>query len=258
MFITLKTLLRTLVLPPTGLLILALLGVLLARLAATKTARRAGWGLLAASLVTLWLLATPAVADHLERAAERCPVLDLTQPLRAQAIVILAGGEIRKTAPEYGGPAAGIVLLERLSYGAYLAHHTGLPVLVSGTALETLAMRASLQRDFGVEARWSEDQSRDTFQNAEFSARILKAQHVTRILLVTSASHEWRAVQEFTSAGLEVVPAPAESWSPPVTDVLFYLPNAAGLQRSTEALYELLGDLARQFLALSHLRRQAP
>jgi uncharacterized SAM-binding protein YcdF (DUF218 family) len=258
MFITLKTLLRTLVLPPTGLLILAVLGVLLARLAATQAARRVGWGLLAVSLATLWLLATPAVADRLERAAERCPVLDLTHAVQAQAIVILGGGEIRMGAPEYGGPAAGMGLLERLSYGAYLARQTQLPVLVSGTSREVLAMRSSLQRDFGVQVRWADDQSRDTFQNAEFSARILKAQHVTHILLVTSANHEWRAVQEFTSAGLTVVPAPAGSWVEPVKNLFFYLPGAVGLQRSAEALYELLGDLARQFLALSHLRRQAP
>lgn len=258
MFITLKTLLRTLVLPPMSLLTAAVLGVLLVRLAATQAARRVGWWLLAMSLATLWLLATPAVADRLERAAERCPVLDLTHAMQAQAIVILGGGEVRIGAPEYGGPAAGVGLLERLSYGAYLARHTKLPVLVSGTSREAQAMRSSLERDFGVQVRWSDDQSRDTFQNAQFSARILKAQHLTRILLVTSANHEWRAVQEFTSAGLTVVPAPAGSWSAPVTNALFYVPNAVGLQRSTEALYELLGDLARQFFAFSHLRRQAP
>ena len=39
-------------------------------------------------------------------------------------------------APEYGGPAAGPGLLERLSYGAYVARRTGLPVLVSGTAYD--------------------------------------------------------------------------------------------------------------------------
>jgi uncharacterized SAM-binding protein YcdF (DUF218 family) len=178
--------------------------------------------------------------------------------MQAQAIVILGGGEIRIGAPEYGGPAAGVGLLERLSYGAYLARYTKLPVLVSGTSREVLAMRSSLQRDFGVPVRWADDQSRDTFQNAEFSARILKAQHITRILLVTSANHEWRAVQEFTSAGLTVVPAPAGSWVEPVKNLFFYLPGAVGLQRSAEALYELLGDLARQFFADSHLRRQAP
>jgi uncharacterized SAM-binding protein YcdF (DUF218 family) len=235
-----------------------LIGGLLAQRASALAARRIGWGLLAVSLATLWLLATPAVADRLERAAERCPALDLTHPVQAQAIVILSGGEARMGAPEYGGPAARGPLLERLNYGAYVAWRTGLPVLVSGTARDVLAMRATLARDFGVEVRWAEGASRDTFENAEFSARLLRPEHVTRIVLVTSATHEWRAVQEFTSAGFEVVPAPAGNWSPQPVDLLDYVPDTAGLQRSTEALYELLGDLARQFFAATHLRRQAP
>jgi uncharacterized SAM-binding protein YcdF (DUF218 family) len=257
MFITLKTLLRMLVLPPAGPLILALIGAWLAR-RSSALARRIGWGVLTLSLVGLWLLATPAVADRLERAAERCPALDLTHPVEAQAIVILSGAEARLGAPEYGGPAARGPLLERVSYGAYVARRTRLPVLVSGTGEEVLAMRATLARDFGIEARWAEAESRDTFQNAEFSARLLRPEHVTRIVLVTSAAHEWRAVQEFTSAGFQVVAAPAGGWSPQPVDLVYYLPSAAGLRGSTEALYELLGDLARQFLSATHLRRQAP
>ena len=73
MFITLKTLLRMLVLPPAGPLILALIGALLAQRSSALAARRIGWGLLTVSLAALWLLATPAVAERLERAAERCP-----------------------------------------------------------------------------------------------------------------------------------------------------------------------------------------
>src|SRR5256885_5533642 len=57
-------------------------------------------------------------------------------------------------------------LLERIAYGAFLAHRTALPVLVSGTAPEALAMRVSLARDFGIQVRWVEERSRDTFQNA--------------------------------------------------------------------------------------------
>ena len=258
MFITLKTLLRTLLLPPAGPLIFAAVGALLVRRQSALAARRIGWGLLTVSLGALWLLATPAVADRLERAAERCPALDLTQPLQAQAIVILSGGEARMLAPEYGGPAASLALLERVSYGAYLARHTGLPVLVSGTARDVAAMRATLARSFGVEVRWADGESRDTYQNAQFSARLLNAEHVTRIVLVTSASHEWRAVQEFRSTGLEVVPAPAGGWSAPHRDAQFYLPGSVGLQRSTEALYELLGEVARRFFAATHVRRQAP
>ena len=145
------------------------------------------------------------VAERLWRAAEREPVLDLARAGDAQAIVILAGGSVRAAAPEYAGEAAaGGDLLERLAYGAYLAHRTGLPVLVSGTAPETQAMQASLSRDFGVTPRWVENRSRDTFQNAQYSAPLLRAQGITRILLVTDALHEHRAAAEFAAAGLAV------------------------------------------------------
>jgi len=260
MLITLKSLLRTLLLPPGGPLLLAAAGACLVRWRSGAAARRAGWALLVAGLATLWVLATPLVADGLTRVVQRYPALDLSQPLRAQAIVILGGAESRDVAPEYGGqPAAAAGLLERIAYGAFVAQHTGLPVLVSGGDHEALAMRASLARNFHTETRWIEDQSRDTFQNALFSARILKAAGVRRIILVTDGDHEWRAVHEFASAGLSVVPAPTAVWvAPRHPSPLRYVPNAAALEQSTEAIYELLGDLVRRTLAALDLRRQSP
>jgi uncharacterized SAM-binding protein YcdF (DUF218 family) len=255
MLITLKMLLRTLVLPPAGLVILAALGAMLL-LVRARSARRAGWGLLVASLAVLWLLSTPVVADWLQRAVQRYPPLDLSQPLKADAIVILGGGDVRMRAPEYAGPAAGRGLLERLSYGAYLARKTHLPVVVSGNAHEALAMQATLMRDYGIEVSWADARSRDTFQNAQFSAQLLAANKLHRILLVTSAAHEWRAAQEFRSAGLEVVAAPTEVWAPRIEPRFGFVANVYELQRSTEALYELLGDAVRQFLAATHLRSQ--
>ena len=256
MFITLKSLLHTLLLPPGGPLLVAAAGAWLLR-SRSAGAARAGWLLLGAGLVSLWLLATPLVADVLARAAEREPALDLTRASQAQAIVILGGGEERLAAPEYGGePAPGSVLLERVTYAAFLAHRTALPVLVSGTAAEALAMRASLARDFGIQVRWVENHSRDTFQNAQFSARALKAAGVSRILLVSDSAHEWRASHEFAGAGLTVVPAPVGVWAPRETGLLRCLPAPAALARSSAALYELLGDVVRRALAALRLRTQ--
>jgi uncharacterized SAM-binding protein YcdF (DUF218 family) len=257
MLITLKIILRTLILPPAGLLLLATLGLWLSRQRATRAAR-AGCLLLGAALLALWLLATPVVASALTRLAQRCPPLDLSQPVNAQAIVLVGGGSARDFAPEYGGPMVGSELLERVTYAAFLVRRTGLPVLVSGSAQEALAMRASLARDFGIRTRWVEGQSRDTFQNAAYSSRLLRADGVTRIVLVTSGDHEYRAVQEFAGAGLEVVPAPTDLWAPRPFSVIRYLPDPVALWHSSEALYEFLGNLARESFALTHLRRQSP
>ena len=258
MLVTLKMFLGTVLLPPGGLALLAGVGLwLLARGRAGAAARAAGWTLVIASLAALWLLSTPVVAEGLTRLAERYPALDLSQPLRAQAIVILGGGTER-TAPEYGGPAAGAELLERVSYGAYLARRTGLPVLVSGSTREAPAMRATLARDFGISARWVDADSRDSFDDAQLSARLLRADRIARILLVTSSCHEWRAAQEFESTGIAVDPAPVHVWAPRPRALKDYLPEPLGLLESTAALHELLGDVARPILAALHLRRHGP
>lgn len=258
MFVTLKTLLRTLILPPASLLLLAFAGLWLLARHPPGRARRAGLALLTGALAALWLLATPLVADLFARAADRVPALapENAAAAQAQAIVILAGGATRHRAPEYGhAPAAADELLERLAYGAYLAHRTALPVLVSGDFAETESMHTVLARDFGVPTRWIESHSRDTFQNALFSTPILRAAGVSRIILVTSAAHEYRATHEFEAAGFQVVPAPVGVWEPQDPNPTRYLPSVVGLRRSTEALYELIGDLARRMFELLHLRR---
>jgi uncharacterized SAM-binding protein YcdF (DUF218 family) len=174
----LKTLLRDLILPPAGPLILALLG-----LALLKVRPLLGRTCLIAGLASLWLLSTPIVSDALTGLAELYPPLDFRQAGTAQAIVILGGGGQRALAPEYAGPAAEPFLLERLSYGAYVANKTGLPILVTGFSVEAHAMHDSLQRNFGIETRCIDDQAYDTFQNARNSARILTADGVHRIVV---------------------------------------------------------------------------
>ena len=259
MLIPLKSLLHTLLLPPGGPLLLATAGAcLIARRGAGVRSRRVGWTLLWCGLATLWLLAIPLVADALSRAVQRCPALDLSRPVQAQAIVILGGLSHRLHMSEYGGePAASLELLEKVNYAAFVARRTGLPVAVSGARDETLAMRASLARDFQIETRWVENRSRDTFQNAEFSAALLKPLGITRIVLVTSADHEWRAMQEFVSTGFSVVPAPIGLDMPGVIRLKSFVPDVDALSRSTTALYELLGDLARQGWEILHLRRHS-
>jgi uncharacterized SAM-binding protein YcdF (DUF218 family) len=253
MLIFLKSVARTLILPPTGLLMLAFIGLFLSR-----RHRRLGTSLLVTALVALWLCATPVVADVLQRLAERYPPLDPARPVNAQAVVILGGGAVR-VAPEYGGPAARLDTLERLNYGAFVARRTSLPVLVSGSPREAQAMAATLWRDFGIRARWVENRSGDTFQNAEFSARLLRADGIHRIVLVTSSTHEWRAAHEFMSAGLEVVPAPVGTLQDEGEPLLSRcVPRVEALTRSHLAVYELAGEgVRRTFLAL-HLRRHQP
>jgi uncharacterized SAM-binding protein YcdF (DUF218 family) len=246
----LKTLLKDLILPPSGPLLLALLGLVL-----LKARPRLARILLVVGLASLWLLSTPILSDALVGLVELYPPLDFRQAATAQAIVILGGGGQRPFAPEYQGPAAEPFLLERLSYGAYVAKKTGLPVLVTGFSIEARAMHDSLQRNFGVETRWIDDHAYDTFQNARNSAQILNADNIHRIVLVTHGTHMRRSVHEFTDAGFDVVPAPLGILAPRNFGVLKYLPDPDALLRSYAAIYELIGEPVRFLLSASHLRR---
>lgn len=236
-----KQLLKNLVLPPTGPLLLAALGLALVVL---RRRRLGGLVVCATGLAALWVLATPIAADSLVRWAERYPALDPAQVGDAQAIVILAGG-VRVDAPEYGTSAPGATSLERLVYGARLARQTHLPVLISGSRLEASSMSDFLQHDLGVTAQWVENHSRDTHQNAQFSAVILARAGVHKVVLVTSAAHMARSVVEFNAAGINTVPAPAAMWTRRDFGVLAYVPNADALIRSQRALYEGLGRVVQ-------------
>src|SRR5580692_3979323 len=236
-----KQLLKYLVLPPVGPLLLAILGLVLL---VTRRRRVAGAVLCAVGLAALWALATPLIADSLVRWAERYPALAPAQVGDAQAIVILAGG-VRVNAPEYGTSAPGATSLERLVYGARLARQTHLPVLISGSRYEAASMTDFLQQDLGVTARWLENRSRDTHQNAQFSAVILAREGVHKVVLVTSAAHMARSVVEFNQAGIDTVPAPAAMWTERETGVLAFVPNADALVRSQRAMYEGLGRIVQ-------------
>ncbi len=245
----LKTVLKDLVLPPAGSLLLALIGLALFKRRAVP-ARIC----LIAGIGSLWLLATPIVSDGITGLVERYPPLELQRVEGAQAIVILGGGGQRALAPEYAGPAAEPFLLERLSYGAYLARKTGLPILVTGFKVEAHAMHDTLQRNFGVETRWIDDRAYDTFQNARNSALLLKDAGVHRVVLVTRGTHMARSVEEFRGTGLEVVPAPVGILARRDSGIPRFLPSAEALQRSNTAVYEMLGEAVRMFLAATHLR----
>ena len=250
-----KTFLKDLVLPPSGLLLLAILGLFV-----LQRRPRLGRALLTLSIALLWLLSTPIVADQLARWSERYPPLDLRADPQAGAIVIVGGGGQRDYAPEYGGPAAKPYLLERLAYGAYLAQRLRLPLLVTGFRIEATAMSDSLQRNFSSVPRWVDAAAYDTFDNARDSARILAAADVRRIVLVTSAEHMWRAAHEFEAAGLIVLPAPVALTAQrraPIT-AFTLLPDSNALFLSSSVLYELLGDSVRVLFAATGLRRQHP
>jgi uncharacterized SAM-binding protein YcdF (DUF218 family) len=243
----LKKLLTALVLPPTGPLLLAFAGALTVR-----RRPRLGGLLLWTGLLTLLALSLAPVSYLLLRLANDAPAVRMEDARTAQAVVVLGGG-LRRDAPEYGGDTLNRWTLERVRYGAKLARETGLPVLVAGgsvwgdTATEASVMRAALEREFNVPVRWTEERSRNTRENAQFAAEILKRDGVKRVVLVMHGFDIRRARAEFAAAGLEVVPAPTVLPRFEIVTPLDLLPSMGALQGSQIALYELLANAVRGF-----------
>ena len=104
-------------------------------------------------------------------------------------------------------------------------------------------MRQTLKRDFDVPVRWVEAAARNTYENARFSAQLLKRANVRTIYLVTHAWHMRRAKASFQAVGIEVVAAPTRFASKPTPRLGDFLPAARALEASHAAMYEWLGLL---------------
>jgi uncharacterized SAM-binding protein YcdF (DUF218 family) len=255
MFELLNAIPRAFLLPPANLFLLIVIGLLIWR-----RWPRAGRIVAGIGLAALAVLSTTAGAAFLVR-----PVESMTAPLLAperagaQAIVVLAAGRLQD-APEYGGrDIPDVLALARLRYAAHLQRRTGLPLLVSGgTGTKGLqagandgsdgsdnaladAMATALREDFGVPVKWVEARSRDTFENASFSAAMLRTDGIRRILLVTDAMHMPRARAAFERAGMDVVSAPTLFFGTQARSTGAWVPSAEGMRRSWYAMYELLG-----------------
>jgi len=192
----------------------------------------------------------PVTSSRLLRALE----LSATSPsknekMRAQAIVILSSG-LNVNAPEYGGTTVGSFSLARIRYGAYLQRKSNLPILVSGgrwaASKQSLAtyLSLALQDEFKVPVRWLEHNSKNTFENARESARILRSDGIDTIYLVTHAFHMRRAREAFEFHGLKVVPAPTSfTYVDNTPNIVHFLPSSFALTQSRYAIGELVGRL---------------
>ena len=244
LWLWIKAVLKALVLPPTGPLLVAAVGVALMR-----RAPRLGRALAAAGVAVLLVLSMPAVAEFLVGLVDTSTPFDSEAAKSAKAVVILGGG-IRHNAPEYGGDTLATLTLERVRYGARVARLTGLPILVSGGTVlkgepEAILMANALKDEFGIPARWVEPLSRTTHENAVRTAAQLKRDGIDRIVLVTHVFDTRRAIAEFEAQGLSVVIAPTGGSGGGEGVILDYMPSMLGLTRSYYATYELLANLVR-------------
>jgi uncharacterized SAM-binding protein YcdF (DUF218 family) len=104
-------------------------------------------------------------------------------------------------------------------------------------------MQDALVHDFQVPVRWLEPASRNTYENARFSAKLLHDQGIHTVYLVTHAWHMPRSQAAFAAFGITTIPAPTHFVTLRHLDFDDLLPHAHALTTSYDALYEWIGRL---------------
>jgi len=216
--------------------------------------RRAAIGLQIVGLALLIAPATGFVAQTLMAPLELAypaRVVDLYEP--ADAIVVLGGTQAPLRAPRleaeetHGARLQMAVRLYRAAKAKKIVVSGG-PYLVEGERYRTEAedMRDVLV-GLGVplSAIQMETNSRNTFENAAFTAKLLKERGESKVLLVTSALHMPRAMALFRKQGVEATPAPCSFLSGARHGPLSGLkPEAAHVLQSEAAIKEYIGRFA--------------
>lgn len=180
----------------------------------------------------------------------------------AEVAVVLGGGTLSADYPRSGVEINGAG--DRVIYAAQLYHQGKVEnLLLSGGFLGWNPRQTSPAQDMAdllqaldipQQALWLEPDSRNTYENALLSAKILQEKDVQKILLITSAWHMHRAVKLFEAQGLEVIPAPVDfsvtqrdwetfwqaDWK---SQLINLVPSASSLSWTTLMLKEYYGIL---------------
>lgn len=234
-------------------LAIALLLVTFALLVRKRTvaARRC----LAVAIALLWLPSTPVLSYHVTRPLEmRYPPVRAEDAASAGAIVLL-GGAIAPPRPplewmDLNHSADRIVHAARLWRAGkapiVVASGGGLPT--SGHPVTPADAMAELLVEWGVprDAIVLERDSKDTYENALFSKRLLDERGIRRVLVVTSAQHMPRSLAVFRALGFDAIPAGSDysgggalDWTNPIA----WIPDAGALRATASGLKEYLGIL---------------
>ena len=197
----------------------------------------------------LYLSSIQPVAEMLLRPLEyKYP---LPQSAGGDVIVLLGGGSLAEVPLPQGWSGQVTDGANQRLIGAYVLHRrTGLSVVPSGgevfrgNGAEALVMRDVLvSLGMAPDKVVAEAKSLNTQQNAEFTARLLRQYGWQRPVLVTSAFHMRRSVEEFKRVGVIVTPYPTGYYSlrRDYWHVLSWVPSASALDLTSLALKEYLG-----------------
>ena len=238
----LMRLLEVLILPPA---LIIWVGLLIRMLVTIRP--RIFSQLFTLALLITWLLSIPVVSQWLMDGFQDDFSALETLPPDADIIVALGGGTFLG-GREYGlGGQPGKAMLQRLVYAAWLAKKYDLPVLVSEARTSNERRSNShtgerfLKEVLGVKQVIVEGRATSTFENAKFSAKLLK--DYKKPVVVTNYWHMARSMESFMYFGIKPVPAPT-GWDSVLAGgeaFWYWVPHPNALKQSYMALHELFG-----------------
>ena len=217
--------------------------------------RGLAWAALLALIVGIWTPIPLSVIRHLE---SRYPPIPANADLRAYVGVVVVGGALsRSELWEAHHQVALNDQAERMTTAVALARrhphlqllYTGGIASVAGDGLTESVRARKFFDEMGVNPAQVlyEDQSRNTYENAVFSAAVPGVRKTAPWLLLTSANHMPRSMGVFHKAGWNVTPYPVDYRTIPDIDLLdfslYYGPNTW-----QTALHELVGYYAYRWL----------
>lgn len=237
--------------PSTLMLGAAIAGAILSATAWRRLGRVLLWGGIAALLVCGLSPLGDLLIQPLERRFARA---DLERGAPIAGIIVLGGAEDSRAegAPQLAGlnEAAeryteAVALARRLP-DVRLIFSGGSGALLRAQPPEAeTAGRLFVALGIAKERIVLEQQSRDTYQNALFTARMLDPKPGERWLLVTSAWHMPRAIGCFRRAGFAVEAWPADYRAPPLAQMVRFNDSFPdGLRRVDFVTREYVGLLA--------------
>ena len=230
--------------PPNVLIVLCITGALL-----SLVCRRVGIIVVLVSSFSLYVSATPAFSSYLLWYIES-KIPESNNMNIAQAIVVL-GVDVHggcNITPERLGPQS----LERLVMAAEAYHRLHLPIAVSGGLIcdsqMSLAelMKTAFEQHFAVPVTWSEERSQNTYENAAYTAKLLREADIGTVVVIAQARDLPRIIWSFEHAGLRALPWPAPRTSSKIDRIGDFLPNIGALAGSYYALHEIIGSLYYQ------------
>jgi len=169
----------------------------------------------------------------------------------AQAIVVL-GGSTASNRPNWFEPYDRSTTISRVDTAASLYHAQRAPlVIVSGAALDGTVSEAQImsnalrQQNVPAEAIVQESKSLTTYENALYTARLLKEKGLNDVLVVTSALHMPRAMGVFRKQQINATAAgsPPQIVVPDDPAFSFWLPSMRVLSASRSVVKEYVGML---------------